>query len=418
MTMQLTRRLRRLALFGLIAVGSLTSAAVTRAGEIDGGSGPGMVNADWCFWGSHDSAPIMSTPSHATKHDAPEITNPRPLSRTSSNFDTSLAAIAATATAKTGISLEQIVEPFAMVGTYRSDSAAQIADFQSWWEIAKTTYAQYQSDLQQKLDQLALEEPLDTNVDDELNRVFATTPPSNDGPATVASTRDRVGSAAVVVTIEEPYFPYDLARRDLRQWLPRDLTPKPFCLRGRVSNGDTDSMWTIDRSSLATSAPTRSQAELLQASAECLIDEWFWKVERALDEGSTLRQAMSPGVIGQELATLIRGHERLAAKTSTFIARVWRETPAKPGAARQLLARAEAVEVAPVDAPLPGDSSAPLPSDSSIAIAASEPVNLSSIQEQLDVASAWVRDWIAEAQMLKQDWFRIADSSDSNHVAR
>ena len=63
-----------------------------------------------CGWGTHDSGPIRS--------------------RTSASFESSLASVAATACASAGISFEQIVEPFAMVGPHVSDSMERVKEFQ------------------------------------------------------------------------------------------------------------------------------------------------------------------------------------------------------------------------------------------------------------------------------------------------
>ncbi len=59
-----------------------------------------------------------------------------PAAGSKSSMDMSITAIAAAALASAGVSVEQIVEPFAMVGPYLDNSLEMVKDFQGWWETA------------------------------------------------------------------------------------------------------------------------------------------------------------------------------------------------------------------------------------------------------------------------------------------
>ena len=76
-----------------------------------------IKNEDYSYSiGTHDSFPIHS--------------------RTSCSFESSLAAIAATACASTGVSVEQMIEPFAMVGTQTNDIHT-VFKLEQWLSQAK-----------------------------------------------------------------------------------------------------------------------------------------------------------------------------------------------------------------------------------------------------------------------------------------
>ncbi|WP_146523539.1 hypothetical protein [Stieleria varia] len=81
-------------------------------------------------------------------HDSlpqPALSTQPTISRTSSQFDSSIAAVAATACASAGIPFEQMVEPFAMVGTRFGGSGDQIDRFQQWWIEAAEKHAAAQA---------------------------------------------------------------------------------------------------------------------------------------------------------------------------------------------------------------------------------------------------------------------------------
>ena len=86
--------------------------------------------AELCGWGTHDSCPIEV--AEIIDEPLPTETTPRPLA----NLDESLAALATAACASAGVSVEQIVEPFAMVGPHFHRSLESVKNFQQWWQTA------------------------------------------------------------------------------------------------------------------------------------------------------------------------------------------------------------------------------------------------------------------------------------------
>ncbi len=96
-----------------------------------------------CGWATHDSCPVprvaMASRTSSTFQLYPdalawpiEETEPQP----SNTFEESLATAAATACASAGISVEQIIEPFAMVGPNMPHTLEQVKRFQQWWADA------------------------------------------------------------------------------------------------------------------------------------------------------------------------------------------------------------------------------------------------------------------------------------------
>ncbi|NND96346.1 MAG: hypothetical protein HKN47_03330 [Pirellulaceae bacterium] len=177
MTHSFLKRLRRMALAALIA-GSftgLTSSPIDPsfqnvfAAEIQ--SDPvALEPAELCGWVEESTcnyvppAPIATTPMSAQRVTANPVAIDVPSeivdhgdalgthdsialrTRTSTSFESSIAAIAATACASAGISVEQLIEPFAMVGPNESSSIDSIEALEHWWEQAKTaTNAQFEA---------------------------------------------------------------------------------------------------------------------------------------------------------------------------------------------------------------------------------------------------------------------------------
>lgn len=509
MTSRFSRQLRRWALLGLIVVGSTNPVAVTHAQELDGDSGYIPASADWCGWGTHDTLPcygltnssVSKAAEEASDHVADEVMSAqpsvlRPASRTASGFEQSLAALAAAATAKVGVSFEQIVEPFAMVSTEQANSVDQVNHFKKWWSFAllesgassqaliagqdagsdeqaesgpqndadfavvstiqprenvyvpfidftsevesvvtaseSTTPDWYECDddgfsivgsadlLRRSLDLIAQEEPIDANVGDDLNRVFAKPfeglPSMTESVAEVeeeapAAADHFVGTGPFILTLDEPYMPYDFAQRDIPVWLPMSLTRPPFCVLASKNDAQPDPMWTesvqetlvsksqpidpissdaVSSDAVSSDEETRDtdavRVALLQASADCLLDEWIWNVEQALESGSSFRRAISLEQTGHKLGWYVNQSNRAASKASQWIAQVWPAMPAKPAASRLLLTRAGAVESAPDDA---------------IAV---DPVAAEQLAQTIDA----IRGWWANAQGIPSSWLQVA----------
>ncbi len=229
-----------------------------------------------CGWATHDSCPIAVT---------------RVATRTSSSFDTSIAAAAATACASVGISVEQIVEPFAMVGPQVVNSYQKVKQFQDWWRKTTETSieAQQQDDdvadeiaqsvpesqdpvikadpgmiadrealagdgetdrrqveLQSRINTLAKEEPIDISLYGPSVLVVEEEVSDERPPAPVNisdAALSQVGASAVIVSIEESYLPYDLSANDLRLWSVFPLVTEPFCIRSRFESETVSPRW-------------------------------------------------------------------------------------------------------------------------------------------------------------------------------
>lgn len=378
----LKKNLRRFALFSLLTLGSLGMGSFGMAplasdniatayereychgefNQLDASVDP----SQWCGWATHDSLPMaraieqnINAETTAQVIAMPASVEPGAATRTSCDFHKTLATIAATATGTSGLSLQQFVEPFAMVGTYRPNSVDQVRAFDFWWEtfstmplsqspVASAPQAVPQSDagsLQSQLNFLAMSEPIDVAHSPGDNAVAI-----DRISVKPAKKSTRVGSAAFIVSLDEAYLPYDLSRADLLRWQHLGTINKPYCLRNAHAGIAVDPMWNDHPSeSFTIEAAVETKVvsgneKWIMSSADCLLDEWIYKVESALDEGATLRQAMRPDAVGAALASLWSNGQNATARLTKVLARVWPEIPAKPAAARQLLARAEATE--------------------------------------------------------------------------
>ncbi len=135
----MTRRLSQIILPCLIAAGILSSSIVPTTALAADADIDSIVADEYeaelcgwgtCGWGTHDSAPIE------VEAEEDCVTPTATPTRTAANFDASLAAIATAACANVGISVEQIIEPFAMVGPHLTQSYQSVQEFQRWWAAA------------------------------------------------------------------------------------------------------------------------------------------------------------------------------------------------------------------------------------------------------------------------------------------
>ncbi|MCC9640839.1 hypothetical protein LOC71_01020 [Rhodopirellula sp. JC740] len=228
------------------------------------------------------------------------------VSRTSSDFNEMLAAVAASTAAKIGIPLEHFLEPFAMIRTQAklppvageldpsvneevADNAAlaQAVALNRWWlddaplvrddqqilqsHVVNQTLRlnkpepKFTIDVREELAALAAEEPLDVTSHPVIVPLVAKHDFAK--PEKVVKVADEdplVGSGPVIVTLEEAYLPYDLAEEDLP----------------------------------AAEQPT----QLAKISPDCLMDEAVWQISRAAD----VAECFSPQDIGGLLADLER----------------------------------------------------------------------------------------------------------------
>lgn len=221
-----------------------------------------------------------------------------PVHRTSSQFNQSIAAAVGASATRIGIPVEQFLEPYAIVG--HSPSSPYSAKSTVSAPLATTTLDQAPAaeqiheavvaipTQQQQLDDLAALECwwFDENVVDwlaeiaEMERVTANlaaaqnaevvtevaNAPSTDVVTEVASL---IGSAPVIATIPDAYFPYDFAQRDLElDYLPlttvQPIRPKNYVSMHPQAVVEEVSSTAIE---LAVSEPA------IEASPECVLDE-------------------------------------------------------------------------------------------------------------------------------------------------
>jgi hypothetical protein len=129
------RRCHRFTWSCLIAVAALSASTLVSSRSLADDDFDSIVANDYeaelCGWATHDSCPFAVS-EVSTEPTPADTTTPRPLA----NLDESLAALATAACASAGVSVEQIVEPFAMVGPHFQQSLQSVKNFQQWWENA------------------------------------------------------------------------------------------------------------------------------------------------------------------------------------------------------------------------------------------------------------------------------------------
>ena len=284
-----------------------------------------------------------------------------------------------------------------------------------------------------------------------------------DANATGATANATLGGSGMIVTLSEPYLPYDFAARDLhldsQSWRPALVTPKPFCLRSHIA-ADADSlMWPDDRKpaeldqrpetdqhlvaarssdkdqSSAADGSNESPAsltameevaieisEMMQASADCMLDQWLWDIDRALAEDAPLWSSLQPRAVGRQVAQWALSSDRVASEAAATIAAHWprggqavaaqpvgkggplngvQPKPAPPAktqpAPQPFLAKAEAIGpgAAVVEVPIPIHAKVALEND----------VGLRDVEVTEDVAKR-----LAEATETLRQWLSIAES--------
>ena len=203
-----------------VAVGKLASQAPTP--QFLTVSADDQLTIDTCnfdTWLAGILPPSESTPSpseikpaNTPKDIEPESSElvKSSASRTSSQFNSTLATIAAAASAGNPIPISQWTEPFAMVGPDGSHTPREIKAFQTWFDNGKAFVAGLgNGDFNGFIPVV----DFDGKVAGPPNDSIAVLDNKPAQPVTVA--RPLIGSSPVIATIEEAYQPYDLAAEDL-----------------------------------------------------------------------------------------------------------------------------------------------------------------------------------------------------------
>ncbi len=324
----------------------------------------------WIELGTHDSLPAFEQP------------------RGTSDLTDNAGTVAATALcSKVGVAVQQIIEPFAMVGPYLDDSLDLVEQFSRWWEASSTSresgdvgnatgsdpgfdavigppsaldpikfdFLQVTTRSDQRLDLYLVEDPID---------------PSHFGASVLVSSLERlpeqpivqqtrrsredvlVGCSPMIFTLEENYMAYDMAQRDVKLWCVFPTTTRPFCIRRQPADFDSHPMWNDFDVAVKRETKTspESIASQLQCSAYCALEDWMVTVESWTFVESPVRRSLRPRGVGRHIADFCGRQSRLTGRAAAVLAKHWPDIkldqrPSPAGAA--LLARAGATEKPP-----------------------------------------------------------------------
>ncbi|TWU24064.1 hypothetical protein Pla52o_19870 [Novipirellula galeiformis] len=140
----LTQRVRRFLLSCLIAGITVTGSYASDAVDVDLDTtqevAPLSSTIDeyeaWCEWGTHDSSPVGTSTLSATSQDGIEEKHPNAPEQ--SAMMPALFAVAESVSRRAGISIQQLIEPFAMVTPYAQSSLEEISRLQLRAEESST----------------------------------------------------------------------------------------------------------------------------------------------------------------------------------------------------------------------------------------------------------------------------------------
>lgn len=383
---------------------------------------------DLCGWVELESGVELGT------HDSVPRSAPAPKAR--SEEQPAAAAVSEAATETTQALTTDVEQSRELAERYLANSLDAWRSLQQWWEASLATEVEVEVsasdwiqfdflrvdlpnqqrmdipqpiDVQQRINRIASQEPLDIsqqNLDlqpqelkpedwggsvlvEELDRlpgdpVALSTPAEREnvlvGSAPMIVTIEEtymaddiserenvlVGSAPMIVTLEETYMAYDMNDRDVRLWSVLPTTTRPFCIRSRANDFDSASMWEEFDQALESEVPLQEEVEAVAAetgeplvlnmanefrcSPYCVLDQWTSQVERWLGNDSAWRRAVNPQTLGQNLGKAVGQRNRLAQRAALALARHWSNAPPEPRpspAGRALLARAEASPIEP-----------------------------------------------------------------------
>lgn len=365
--------------------------------------------------------------------------------------------------------VEQRTLPSATLSSWGENSLEQLAAVQRWWNAARQAQAAAEAeststelavDIRTQLDELTLEEPIDVVRDTRAQ------PPKADALAAAETDHaDRVGAAATIVTLREAasaidhgvpgdhvatkeaataapeeYLPYDVAADDRPIWNLMSHIDRPFCVRSRWLPDGFVSLWpsgaTGGRShenvTADPDAPQNASAKQgadrrdataavasrdarIDASPQCLLDEWTWQLSRWAATHRHAARYAEPAEWGREVAKLTSRRKSATDRLATAIVRIWPRTqqPAQVGpAGARLLARAGAVEAGErIDTPVAAQIAET--DGESVSEAVSDPH-----AEQLAKAAEVVRTWVAKARAMSRRVMSVARPPSAERTLR
>ena len=400
-----------------------------------------------------DAADVDSTTESPGE---PSLTARSTPSRTSSEFNSTLATIAASATAGNPVPFAQWTEPFALVGPDGKHTLEDVAAFQAWFDSGK----QFVEDLRSRFDNgyvpvVDFEGEIDSNtspsvvVDQEQPVAEQNAVAEHEviveketDPNPVDTSSMLVGSSPMIYTIEETYQSYDppVADNDPEPsdeekvvvnavapviWGEGILDPQhhPICIRSLIvdeepnwspleparkawagelvqsdlDQQDTDSnVETIDQTAAADVADTQaedlSDDSLLTGSVDCLMGELIWKVSVILEDVSISDPWLRPKRLGHEMASLVVSGDRMVSRLASELGQAW---PVPPAVAEPI--RGSGVKL------LARAEAVERPAAER---ATDESLDQAQMQAQLAQVSAKLRQWVDVTQKFVRDWNR------------
>ena len=205
----------------------------------------------------------------------------------SNSASTSLFAVAQTICQRVGVSVQQFTEPFAMVTPTAQSTLSQIAELQQQAasvakqlaaedarvaaakEAARKEAARVEiaRNLRSELDSLAAER-VDAyrHLGQSVLVVEAARQPEQaiEPELVVKQEPALVGCSAMIVTIDDPYLPYDLAAKDLPVWDFWPIVPEPVYIVDRENHVEIDEFWNVEL--VAEQEVVQEAEELMEAN--------------------------------------------------------------------------------------------------------------------------------------------------------
>lgn len=285
--------------------------------------------------------------------EQPEFQQPAPeYSGSNANLPESIVAAMATAVgASTGVSFHALVEPFAMVGPTVEEPLRMVQALDQWWAFAVEYSEQFQEfRTEEAIDAIAKLEPIDVEAFGPSVLISAEIPLEDvDLSITgieVTPIDNLIGSAPMIVTIDEPYLPYDLSAGDLRLRSVFPISTQPFCVRSRAAGWNPVPMWTeVDSLGVAKVVAEPLTDPVDHWMLTSLIEQLIVTTESLTDPTSTIRQYTSPEQLGRQWARMLARGNRVVMETTELIATYWPEPVAKPSASGKALLTRAGVEL-------------------------------------------------------------------------
>ncbi len=247
---------------------------------------------------------------------APRESEPQsPVTTESRISATPIAAsvIAATALSTTGIHLQQLAEPFALVGPYFDgptfdSSLRSVRRLQSWFDgLAANAKSRRDAELQIAINDIALQEPIDVATVKKVSSSVMVAAVEHSS-IEVVKLDALVGGSAFVFCIEEDYMAYDWAPRDLKMWSVLPSAPRPYSFR---ATDDLLADWVMGKD--------LEPRYTIASSPECLLDDLICRIAEFYRRPG-LADSVRPTAIGETIARIMGLTEDMALEAVVAVA--------------------------------------------------------------------------------------------------